>query len=246
MKVKKVKVSPIKEGDNAGHLKVEHDDFPKTTDGEETSYFADANDTKQALADAPKLANPDDAGAQELEDPDGDGKVDASALRALILLSGIAGAKKMTQQVCESLKAKVAAGLHATPVITLSAIPRRADGRRDYASLSVPAGAMVDGEVLRDLAADLAVDRAIAEGRILPVDRKKWHDLAARDMITFNAVVPSRAVIDLSKRGIGADAAAPGSEVQLSADEARIAKQLGKDPAKVLAHKRKLAEAARG
>lgn len=234
-KMKKVKVSPITEGDQKGHVLVEHADFPKTEEGEDKSYFADAGELRKALADAPEPPAADGKDDGDGDEPSG---AEATAVREqLIALSGVAGAKTVTREVVLALAAKVGAG--SRDIVTLSAVPAEG-GKRDYLALNVPAGALVDGAVFRAMQADFELDRAIHEGKILPAKREAFAAIAHRDIEIFRAMIAAQPPViryDIA----GTPIAGTEKPTELSDQEKQIATMLGNDPAQVLAAKRALA-----
>ncbi len=224
-KMAKVKVSPIKDGEQKGHLQIDHPDFPKTEDGEQKTYFADAGDVKTALDDA----DGDSGGENKTE------AMSAADAQKLVLLSGIAGATRVTPEVVTAIATKISGSAKTGQVIGLSAVPVK-DGKRDYFALNVSDGASVSGEVFRAMQADAELSAAIASGKVLPAQREYFERIAQRDLQLFRDMVGVMG--PQVQLGVAGSGAGDGSTTTLSAEEIAVAKQLGNDPQKVAEAKR--------
>ena len=219
--MKKVKVSAITDGDNKGHLQIEHADFPAKKDSG-GGYFADAGETKAALADTREHGG--------------------EQVAKVVLLSGVAGATDLTPAVVEALAARVATGSVRPTLIELSAVPLK-ENKRDYLAVAVPAGAAVSGELFRAWQADVEMDAAIASGKILPAQREELSRVAAKDIDLFRTMVSfMRPQVQMSTAGTGG-VGGVADLIELSAEEIAVAKQMGNDPAKVLEEKKRRAQA---
>ena len=86
-------------------------------------------------------------------------------------------------------------------VLTMSDVKRDAKGIPDFASLDTK-DALVAGEVFRAHQAHLAVEKLVAETKVLPPDRETYERLAASDPATFALVAATlKPQIGLSTRG---------------------------------------------
>ncbi len=222
--MRKVKVSAITDGDNKGHLLIEHADFPPKTESG-GGYYANADETKSALKDTREQSS--------------------DSISKIVLLSGIAGASELTPQVIEALAQRVAAGSARNQVVELSAVPVK-DGKRDYLGITIPTGADVSGELFRALQADVELDAAVQSGKILPAQRAEFSRIAAKDLDMFRAMVAvMRPQVNLSATGVGGNYVAPGAgngdTITLSAEEIAVAEQMGLKQEDVLKEKKRLA-----
>lgn len=261
--MKKVAVSPIADGDQKGSLLIQHEDIPSTANGKDQQFYADGAEVKKALSAIPPDADDDDDDdddddqtAPDADDDEGDddddetGTAGASAAsrklaRKVCLLSGVAGAKKLSPAVVKAIAVKVGMAAGKAEVITLSAVPKDAKGRREYHRLMVPEGAVVDGAVMRAFIADHELDDAIRGGKILPAQRAKFEPIAHRDIELFRAMTEAMPkAVRFDQAGTVINGGRADGEVQLSETEKKVAAALGNDEAKVLEAKRAIA--ARG
>lgn len=249
--MKKVSVSPITDGDQKGHLLIQHEDIPETKDDKPQQFYADSDEVQKALSAVPDDDDDEDGDEGDDEgdegnqgdddDDDDEDGVTASAVRKgarkIALLSGVKGAKTLTPAVVKAIAVKVGMAAGKAQVVTLTAVPKDGKGRREYHRLNVPEGAVVEGSVFRAFVADFELDAAVRDGKILPAQRAKFERIAHKDIEIFRAMVEAMPkAVDFSVAGAGH--AGGGNEVQLTAEEAAIAKQMGNDPAKVLEAKK--------
>lgn len=172
--MKKVKVSAIKAGDQAGHLKISHPDFSDA----DNEYYANKDDVKEAMSDA--------------------ADVDAEGGKKLAEATGMSG-KKLSEQLPEVRRRFETKVITLADLPKKSDGPDR--GAPDFAAFA-PGAALVAGEVFEAKQKEELLDQAIAKGTLLPAERGHLRKFSLSDLRGYLADRGGR-VIDTREHGIG-------------------------------------------
>jgi len=200
--MKKVKLSAIKAGDNKGHLRVQHADFSDDNGG----YYADADETKQALDEA-----------------DGDGaSMSDTALRTLSEATGLKG-RRFSEQV-PAIRDRF-----SQKVLTLSDVPVKADGpdkgAPDFDKFAPADGTLVAAEVFVAQEVEKLLNDAVQRKTILPKERVHLRKLSLSDLRDYLHSRGDHHAIDTREIGHG-DAALTDDQDALFSELDTEAKKL--------------------
>jgi len=200
---KKVTVSPIKSGDNKGHLKVSHPDLPQDSD-----FYANKNDVAEALDDA-----------QAMDEKAGEALSEATGLKGKTL-------REQLPAVKDRFATKV---ITLSELPTKADGPDK--GAPDFAGFAPAAGTLIASEVFTAREREQILDEAVRANRIMPKDRTILRKLSLSDLREYLDGRAGNAV-ETGERGHGGTRGADGKEAVLSEFEQLCQKALTEKRAK--------------
>ncbi len=173
--MKKVKVSPIKSGENAGHLKISHPDLPADSD-----FYANKDDVAEALDDATAM--------------------DEKAGEKLSEATGLKG-KKLSEQIPEIRTRFGQKPVLLSDLPTKADGPDK--GAPDFAKFAPQPGQLVASEVFLAQAAEQVLDEAVRAKKILPKERPFLRKLALAELREYLAARSGSVALDTTEHGHG-------------------------------------------
>lgn len=178
--MKKVKLSAIKAGDNKGHLRVQHADFSDDNGG----YYADADETKQALDDA-----------------DGDGaSMSDTMLRTLSEAAGMKG--RGFGEIVPAIRQRF-----GQKVLILSDVPVKTDGpdkgAPDFDKFLPADGTLVAADVFVAQEVEKLLNDAVQRKTILPKERVYLRKLSLNDLREYLSSRSGHVAVDTREIGHG-------------------------------------------
>lgn len=159
--------------------------------------------------------------------------LNAKTAEATAKAAEIAGVVDATEAKLQELVALTGKG---SPAEALGVIQAWKGAAEKVATLSAKVQELEAAKVEAEVVA--LVDGAVAEGKATPAQRDVLLSMGRKDVVSLKAFVEASPVIAPAAEAM-APATEAGETVALSAEELRLAKKMGSDPAKVLETKKK-------